>query len=278
MTELPKTFRQILATTLIVILLVALYFTTLRWLAHEWWTNDYYSHGPLVVLVSLFLAWRRRESLIRHTPAWWGGFLLAGGLGLHLLGLMSKAAYISALSLPLLLAGVVAFLLGAPALRQMAFPLAFLWLSVPLPFVEAASLPLQSVTANVSTGAARILGIPAEVQGAQVTLSSCSLQVGAACSGLRSIVALLTLDVLFVYVVQGRWWARGILLLLAVPIAITANFVRVTALLIIADLWGRDAGLKYFHDFSSPVLFVVAFLLLILISWVLQCREIRSDI
>jgi len=275
---LQKNRRQIAAVALIVVLLGGLYFTTFRWLGHEWWTNDYYSHGPLVVLISAFLAWRRRDALKRQSPAMWGVLLMGFGLALHIAGLTTKAMYLSALSLPLLLAGLLVFLLGPIAARQMAFPLAFLWLAVPLPFVEAASLPLQTITASVSTAAAQLLGIQAEVQGAQVTLSSCSLRVGAACSGLRSIVALLTLDVLFVYIIQGKWWAKVLLIALAVPIAIAANFIRVTALLVIADTWGREAGLHYFHDYSSPVLFVVAFLLLILLSWVLKCREIRSDI
>lgn len=278
MIALQKNGRQIAAIALIVVLLGGHYFTTFRWLGHEWWTNDYYSHGPLVVLISAFLAWRRRDALQRQSPAMWGVLLMGFGLASHIAGLTTKAMYLSALSLPLLLAGLLVFLMGPTAARQMAFPLAFLWLAVPLPFVEAASLPLQTITASVSTAAAQLLGIQAEVQGAQVTLSSCSLRVGAACSGLRSIVALLTLDVLFVYIIQGKWWAKAVLIALAVPIAIAANFIRVTALLVIADSWGREAGLHYFHDYSSPVLFVVAFLLLILLSWVLKCREIRSDI
>ena len=270
--------RQIVATLIVLLLIGGLYFTTIRWLAYEWWTNDYYSHGPLVIVVSALLVWRRRESLHRQTPATWGLAPILVGLALLFGGLASKAPYLAALSFPLVSGGLVAFLLGAPALRSMAFPLAFFWLSVPLPFVEMASVPLQTATAQVSTAAAVALGIDAKVQGAQVTLSSCSLQVGAACSGLRSIVALLTLDILFVYLIQGKWWARLSLVVLSIPIAIAANFIRVTALLLIADRWGRDAGLKYFHDYSSPVLFIVAFLLLILVSWVLQCREIRSDI
>ena len=278
MITLQKNRRQVAAVALIVALLGGLYFTTFRWLGHEWWTNDYYSHGPLVVLISAFLAWRRRDALKRQSPATWGALLMALGLVLYIAGLTTKAMYLSALSLPLLLAGLLAFLLGPGAVRQMSFPLAFLWLAVPLPFVEAASLSLQTITASVSTAAAQLLGIPAEVQGAQITLSSCSLRVGAACSGLRSIVALLTLDVLFVYIIQGKWWGKAILIVLAIPTAIAANFIRVTALLVIADTWGREAGLRYFHDYSSPVLFIVAFLLLILISWVLGCHEIRSDI
>jgi len=260
------------------LLIGALYFTTLRWLGNEWWSNDYYSHGPLVALISAFLIWRRRKALRREGPADLGLIGVGAGLALGLAGMLTRAPYLSALSLPILLAGLVAFLLGPPALRQIAFPLGFLWLAIPLPFVEMASYPMQVLTADASTALARLLGIPAVVQGAQVTLSSCSLQVGAPCSGLRSIVALLTLVILYVYIIKGPWPARLALILLSVPIAIAANIVRVTLLLVVAELWGRDAAMTYFHDYSSPVLFIVAFGLLIALSWILRCREIRADI
>jgi len=270
--------RPILIVALLIALIGALYFTTLRWLAHEWWSNDYYTHGPLVALISAFLIWRRRSALRRARTSDLGLIGVGLGLVLALAGLATRAFFLSALSLPLLLAGLIAFLLGLPALRRLAFPLAFLWLAIPLPFVELASFPLQVLTADVSTALARLLGIPAEVQGAQVTLTSCELQVGAPCSGLRSIVALLTLVVLFVYIIKGPWPARLGLILLAFPIAVAANIARVTLLLVVAELWGRDAALRYFHDFSSPVLFIIAFGLLIALSWVLRCREIRADI
>ncbi len=270
--------RPLLIVALLVVLVGALYFTTLRWLGHEWWTNDYYTHGPLVVLISAFFIWRRRAALRRENPSDLGLIGVGLGLAVAVAGLATRAPFLSALSLPLLLAGLVAFLLGMPALRALAFPLAFLWLAIPLPFVELASFPLQVLTADVSTTLARLLGIPAEVQGAQVTLTSCELQVGAPCSGLRSIVSLLTLVALFVYIIKGPWLARLGLIILSAPIAVAANITRVTLLLVVAELWGRDAALRYFHDYSSPVLFIIAFGLLIALSWVLRCREIRADI
>jgi exosortase len=270
--------RQIARVALLALLILALYGSTFIWLGHEWWTNDYYSHGPLVVLISALLVWRRRRALRRQEPTAWGLAGIGLGLALHLAGLFMRAPFLSSLSFPLLLGGLVGFLLGRPALGRLLFPLAFLWLAVPLPFVEIASFPLQVVTADASTALARLLRIPAEVQGAQVTLATCQLQVGAPCSGLRSIVALLTLVVLFVYIIRGPGPARAALIILAVPIAIAANIVRVTALLVIADRWGREAALRYFHDYSSPVLFVIAFGLLIALSWALRCREIRPDI
>ncbi len=270
--------RRLFAAMALALLVGILYFPTLRWLAHEWWSNDYYTHGPLVLIIAGVLIWRRRRAFWYRSPDNRGLLGMGIGLAAHLIGSAWRAPYISALSLPILVAGLVTFFLGVPALRMLAFPLAFTWFAAPLPFVEQASVPLQSVTASASTALARLWGIPAQVQGAQITLPSCSLQVGAPCSGLRSIVALLTLTALFVYLVDGPAWARWVLLAMAVPVALAANIVRVALLLLVAHLWGAEAGLRYFHDYSSPVLFVVAVLLLMGVSWAAQCRGIRSDI
>lgn len=270
--------RRLFATMALALLVGILYFPTLRWLAHEWWSNDYYTHGPLVLMIAGALLWRRRRAFWYRVPENRGLVGVGIGLAAHLIGSAWRAPYISALSLPILTAGLVTYFMGMPALRMVAFPLAFAWFAVPLPFVEQASVPLQALTAAASTTLARLWGIPAQVQGAQITLASCSLQVGAPCSGLRSIVALLTLDVLFVYLVDGPAWARGVLLAMAIPMALIANIVRVALLLVIAQSWGAEAGLHYFHDYSSPVLFLVAVLLLMGVSWAVQCRGIRSDI
>lgn len=278
MTSLLRSRRGLFAALLLILLVGVLYFPTWRWLAHEWWTNDYYSHGLLVAPLTIFLLWRRLSTVGEPLPANWGLLPLLAGLTLHLYGLWRQAYFLSAVSLPILAGGLIALFLGGKALRVAAFPLAFFWLGVPLPFVETASYPLQTITAAAASALARVLGIDADLKGAQITLPACSLQVGAPCSGLRSIVALITLNVLLAYIVQGTIWARALIILMAVPIAIAANIIRVTLLLIVANTWGAEAGLSYFHDFSSPVLFLVAVLLSIGLSWGVGCREIRADI
>jgi exosortase len=114
--------------------------------------------------------------------------------------------------------------------------------------------------------------------GSQIQLPNSSFTVGAACSGLNSVVALATLVVIFIYILEGSHLAKGILLIMAIPIAIVANIIRVSSILVIAHLFGAEAGMRYFHDYSSPVLFLLAFALLILASRLLGCSEIRRDI
>lgn len=269
--------RSALAAALVGVLLLALAFPTLRWLINQWLTNDYYSHGWLVLPVSAFLAWRQWPKGERE-PANVGLIPLGVGLAGYLLALLNKAYFLAGLALIVLLAGLVWFFLGTRALRRLAFPIGFLVFMVPLPFVERASLPLQLLTGSCSTAVARVVGVDATVRGAQVTLPNVDLVVGAQCSGLRSIVALFTLVAIFVYVLQGPWWGRLLLVLSAIPVAILGNIVRVASLLWVADTWGAGAGMTYYHDYSGIVFFLFAFALLLLLSRAFRCREIRADI
>ena len=263
------------------LLLLALFYPTLRWLAGEWLGNDYYSHGPLVPLISAFFAWRLWRTWkpgARHLqPANAGLALAGGGVLLYLFALMQRAYFVAALAMIVILSGLVWGLLGTAALKRMAFPLLFLIFMVPLPFVEPLSVPMAQVTGVISAGIVRLFGVPVEVSGAQVSLPNAELVVGAQCSGLRSIVTLLTLVGLIVFVfvlicvikfkdrgqpipeqTHGKAWLEY--LFIAIPAVMLAGhvdearFEHVRALLRIQEQearWWRDACLLYFQTFSK---------------------------
>jgi exosortase len=273
---------RIASTGLIGILLLALFYPTLRWLVGEWLGNDFYSHGPLVPLISAFLAWRLwvkwppERRLVE--PAAVGLFLLGGGLTAYLYALLQRAYFAAALAMIAVVAGLVWYLLGTAALRRFAFPIGFLVFMIPLPFVEPLSVPLAQLTGTAAAAVVRLCGMPININGAQVTLPKAALVVGAQCSGLRSIVTLMTLVALVIFLVQGVWWKKLMLALSSIAIAILGNVVRLASLLFVANTWGTDAAFKYYHDYSGLVFFFSALVLLLLFSWVLGCREIRDDI
>ncbi|TKJ31354.1 MAG: hypothetical protein CEE40_02265 [Chloroflexi bacterium B3_Chlor] len=272
--------RDIVGGAIILGLLALLFSSTFAWLVYNWINNSYYSHGFLVPLISAFFLWRRREAFGRHDRESnnLGLVALAISLVFFLIAQVWQAYSLSALALIVLLVGLALYFLGERATRRIAFPLAFLLFMIPIPFITRLSPALESFTATTSTAAVGLLGIPAANLGSQIELQNSSFVVGAACSGLNSIVALATLVVIFIYILEGSYRAKLVLLGMAIPIAIVANIFRVSSLLVIADLFGAEAGMKYFHDYSSPVLFLLAFLLLILASRLVGCSEIRRDI
>jgi exosortase len=270
------------STVLIGILLLALFYPTLKWLLGEWLGNDYYSHGPLVPLISAFLAyrlwakWPPEQRQIKPTTA--GLIPVVLGLALYLYALLQRAYFVASLAMIVIIAGLVWYLLGTAALRRFAFPIGFLIFMVPLPFIEPLSVPLAQLTGVVSAAIVRLFGVPITVNGAQISLPKAELVVGAQCSGLRSIVTLMTLVALVIFLVEGAWWKKLLLALSSILIAGFGNVMRVASLLVVANTWGADVGFKYYHDYSGVVFFLSALILLLLFSWVLGCREIREDI
>jgi exosortase len=273
-----RAVRLIVATGVVAGILGLLFGPTLRWLVISWLGNPYYSHGFLIPLVAGFLAWRRKEVLRERSPSNLGLLVVAAGVGVHLAVLPWRMYVVSALALIVVLWGLVLTFAGRRAARTLAFPFIFSALAIPLPWVERFSPPLEAFVARWATVCVRAIGVAASNIGSQVQLASQAFTVGAPCSGLRSIVALLTLTVLFIYIVRGPWWGKVTLLVAALPIAILSNLLRVSSLFWVADNLGAEAGLRYFHTFSSPVLFLTAFALLLVSSRVLRCTELRSDL
>jgi exosortase len=271
--------RSLLAVVVIGALLTVAFWNTLAWLAEAWWSDVYYSHGPLVLLISAFLVWSSRGAVRRapEGPNPLGIAVLALGLLLHAGAVLWRAYYLSAFGLLAVLAGLGLLFLGRQAMGRLLFPLVFLAFSIPLPLAERLGPPLEVFTATQATNLVRLAGIPAINEGSRVILTGSTFAVGAPCSGLSSLVALIALAALLAYAVQGPGWARWLVFLSAVPVALLANLVRVATLFGVAHVWGPDVALGYYHDFSSPVLFLVALVLLILLSRGLGCGDFNLE-
>ena len=266
-----------LLTALITLMGAVLLLPLGRWLAGEWWSNDYYSHGFLVPLVSGFFAWRIIPRLERRPDN--RGLLLAGaGTAAYLYFFAYRAFHLAALGMILMLAGVVWAYWGWSGLKKLAFPLAFLIFMIPFPFIEASSLPLSLFTGQLATRLMQMTGMDVTVQGAAVSLPNANLVVGAQCSGVRSIISLAALAAVYAHIVQGSWPRKILLFLAVIPVAVLGNIFRVSSLLWVANRWGADAGFTYYHDYSGFAFFAFAFVLLILTARLLGCHQIRNDL
>jgi exosortase len=207
------------------------------------------------------------------------GLLLLGiGLGLYLFFYNDKAYYLASFAMLALIMGLVWTLNGLWWLRMLSFPIGYLTLMVPLPFVERVTLPLALFTGVCSTALVRFFGLELTVIGNAVKLPNADLLIGAQCSGINSMIALIALTALCAYVLEGPWWGRSMLVVLAVPIAMLGNILRVANLLVVARYWGADAAFRFYHDYSGIVFFAVVLLLLIPLTRILQCRTLRLDV
>jgi len=229
------------------------------------------------------LAWRR----LQNDRSWsWttvlgdthGLFVLVISLVAYLYFLNSKAYYLAAFAVVGLLVGLVWVWAGRRVVSMWAFPLGYLTLMAPLPFIERATLPLALFTGVCSSALVRFLGLEITVIGNAITLPNADLVIGAQCSGINSMIALTALNALTAYLLAGPLWGRVALVLLAIPIAMVGNILRVATLLFVARAWGAAAAFQFYHTYSGILFFVLALLLLIPLTKLLRCTTLRSDV
>ena len=267
--------RSRLAQAVILALAVlALYFPVLKRLALQWWRDENYSHGFLVPLVSLFLIWQRREELkgLNPQPSLWGLPVIFGALFILLGGQVTAELFTTRVSLIILSAGIILYLLGKEFLKNLAFPLSFLILMVPLPAIifNQIAFPLQLVAANFATFNLQAIGVPVFREGNIINLANATLEVTEACSGIRSLMSLTALSLIFAYFSQHSLWKRAVLTISAVPIAIFSNAMRVAGTGALAHFVGAETAMGFYHTFSGWLVFVVAFGLLLLEGYIIS--------
>jgi exosortase len=232
------------------------------------WTNDgNYSHGFLIVPLAAYFVWERRHKLSRipAKPATaWGLAALIGSVSMLLVGLLGAELFVTRVALIGALGGAVLFLWGWAHLRALIFPLAFLLLMIPIPSIifNQVALPLQLLASRVGEWTLQTANIPVLREGNIIILANTTLEVAEACSGIRSLVSLLTLGIIYGYFADPRGWVRLVIALSTIPIAIVTNGARVAGTGLAAHYYGPEAAEGFFHDFSGWALFVVAFALM----------------
>ena len=238
---------------ILAILSLWLYWTTLVHLVGQWWNDPNFSHGFFVPLFSGFVIWQERDRLARITPkpSWAGIIVLLAGLGLLVVGRLGAELFLARSSLLLILAGVVILFLGWNLFRAMLFPWAFLLLMIPIPTIvfNQITFPLQLLASKVAAAVLPVLGVPILREGNVINLPSMALEVAEACSGIRSLMSLVTLAIIYGYLMEKRLWVRWLLAVASVPIAVAANSVRIIGTGLLVQYWDRREGRGLFPRF-----------------------------
>jgi exosortase len=263
--------RGLVAAGAIALLTAAVFAPTLGWLVRSWQVHPYYSHGLLVPPLAAWFAWRERRRLLAGSGGWAGVALVAAGVAVHLAAGRLADHPLSAAGLLLALLGFAHAAAGGNGLRAALLPVGLLALAVPLPLVEQLAPPLAAGVAGAAAMAAGSVGVAVVQAGAQLAVGDGAFTVGAPCSGLRSLLALATLALAAAGVLDGPLARRLALVALAVPLALAANWLRLTGLLWLADTVGAERGLAVFHGPASPVLFGLAAAALLVAGRALGC-------
>jgi exosortase len=263
-------------------LLIAGYFPVLRALAIQWNTDGDMSHGFFVPVVAAFIVWQQREALlaIQPKPNWWGLALVVWG-GFQLwLGVLAAELFVTRTAFVVTLIGAVWLLCGSVILRKLAFPLFLCFFMVPIPAVIYNSImfPLQLLASRLAEHALSFLSVPVLREGNVLILpNGPPLSVVEACSGIRSLLSLTFLSLVYGYFFEKRAWIRTVLFLSSVPIAIVANGSRVTLTGVMSQVKPELAE-GVFHMASGWVIFMVALIILIVLhrAIVRVCRFLEG--
>jgi exosortase len=247
-----------------------LYWSVLVKLVHDWATDGNYSHGFLIVPVALYFAYERRHHLVNaaRRPTNLGFVVIAGSLGLLIAGTLGADLFLTRLSIVGVVLGVVLFVWGWEHARILAFPISFLLLMIPIPAIvfNQIAFPLQLLASRFGEATLQMARIPVLREGNVIILANTTLEVAEACSGIRSLISLLTLGIVLGYFSDSRTWARVAIALATIPVAIVANGLRVAGTGIAAHEFGPEAATGFFHTFSGWLVFVVSFFLLFAIQ------------
>jgi exosortase len=270
--SIPRTWLWLALA--LVVLLGFLYSDILIRLGSQWWNDPNFSHGFFVPAFSAFVIWQKRRELasVPINPSWSGLPVVIVALLALVLGVIGAELFLSRSSFVLLLGGLIVYFLGWAYFRALIFPWAFLFLMVPLPtlVVSQITFPLQLLASDVASSLLALVGVPVLREGNILHLPNMTLQVVEACSGIRSLVSLVTLAIIYGYLLESSAAVRVILAFAAVPIAIAANSLRVTGTGLMGLYWGPDKAEGFFHTFSGWVIFILALGMLFALHRVLR--------
>ncbi|HYW72423.1 MAG TPA: exosortase/archaeosortase family protein [Pyrinomonadaceae bacterium] len=301
MSAIPQKFYQPVA---IAVAIGFVYFSVLVKLGNDWWHDENYSHGLLIPFLIAFILWQERKQLRDSLGEPWtraGAAGIALSLGMLWAGTAGAELFVQRMSLVLMLVSVVIYFFGARLLRWLAVPVVLLLLSIPIPQIifNRVAFPLQLFASRCAVSAMWLFNIPVLRQGNVMELMPRGavepkrLAVVEACSGIRSLMTLVTLAVIYAYFTGPRapqpsagddhqkpkskfgamllsitFWRSLVLIVSAVPIAILTNAVRVSGTGVLSHYYGTRVADGFFHSFSGWVIYIAAALLLFATAWV----------
>ena len=247
-----------------------LYWQVLRKLVYDWSHDENYSHGFLIVPIAFYFAWERRQALkdAVSKPSMLGLVVIIGSLLVLVAGKLGAELFLTRVSMIGMAVGVALFVFGWEHLRILFFPIAFMLLMIPIPSLifNQIAFPLQLLASRFGEWTLQLLDIPVLREGNVIILANTRLEVAEACSGIRSLISLLTLGIVLGYFTDRRPSVRWLIALATVPVAIATNGVRVAGTGVAAHYVGPEAATGFLHTFSGWLMFVLASALLIAIQ------------
>lgn len=240
------------------------------WFMEYWTKGEDYAHGPLAPLVAIGIAvwkWRNKLHQVPLTSSSVGLAVVVGAVLMYWVGARAAVPRVIALSMIVLVYGLILYFAGGVWAKELWFACAFLLFMIPLNFLETrVSFPLRIFAANVATWVLNLLGMDVIQQGTAIHSKAgvfAPLGVDDPCSGIRSLVALIALTSLYGYVTMDRGWKKWLLFAASIPLAVLGNLMRIITVALVAQGFGQEFAMKVYHDYSGFIVFSLAILCMI---------------
>ena len=249
----------------LVILSIFLFIPVIRDLFSIWYKNSDYSHGFMVIPLSIYFVWMKREELkaIDIKPSWIGLPLFCISVAIYIIAYITNFHTLTFISIPAVMFSLILFHGGWSLAKKLIPAILFLIFMFPIPSAYYIQLtnPLKLIITEISSTLINLMGIPVYREGNLLFLSSTQLEVAEACSGIRSLYSYMMLGCMFALMVK-RWHSKVLLIISTIPLALFINIVRVTGTGILANYFGSQVAQGFFHEFSGMLLFIIGFFML----------------
>ncbi len=250
--------------------------SVLSWMVQRWGESTVAlgaadtSHGWLIPIATCWLVWWHRKDLITapKSISYTGLAVVAGALFLHWLGARAQQPRLSLMGLITLLWGVPFYFHGWQVARILLFPCAYLIFCIPLNFFDSLTVPLRVYMTVMVNGILNGLGVAFIRSGTALysVQGQYGLEVADGCSGIRSLLAMTAITALYAYLTQRTLVRKWILFLMAVPLAVVGNMVRILTVALISEAFGHDLGSGLYHDFSGYMIFLAITIPLMIVA------------
>ncbi len=273
--------RQAIIIFVSLILLIVAFQDGLAHLIVRWNTQEEYSHGYLIPLVSAYLIWQRIDFLktLEFKPSWFPVGLVMLGLIVAVVGEISALYVLIHFSFVLILLSLAWSLMGWKAFKYVLLPLGLLIFAVPLPYFLEATLTadLQLISSKLGVAFIRLFSIPVYAEGNVIDLGAYKLQVVEACSGLRYMYPLMGVGFIIAYMYQVELWKRVLVFVSTIPITIMMNSLRIGIIGILVDNWGTEMAEGFLHYFEGWIIFIACLFILVIEMLILNRIGIKPE-
>ena len=272
-TAIQKNIRKHISVYIIACLIVILNIEVFIELIGDWYRDDNYSHGFFIIPISIYLFYLQRDKLkFPATPNKWGLlFFIFGCMGL-ILGVAASEYFTTRFAIVLMFSSLGFYYLGYDNFRKVWFSFFFLLFMIPIPstIYYSATLPMQLMATKVSVFLLKFVGVSVIRDGNIIHLPDYSLEVAEACSGIRSLMTLMSLGALYSYLKMPGKVLPITLFFSAIPIAIVTNIFRIFITAIGAYAVSKELAEDFLHEISGMLIFFIALILILILGSILK--------